>query len=108
VNDRLKAAFAGAFSEAGFKTGNRNSRFALEASLTVSPMPGNRYFNARYTVDAALKDTRTGAELFVYNAANRESHPASQENAADRAVIGALRAVREEFPAVLRAYLERE
>lgn len=104
---QIKAAFAEAFTGAGFKTGNRNSRFALEASLSIVPMPKGAYFNARYTVDAALKDTQSGAELFTYNVSNRESHPASQENAADRAVAGALRAVREGFPGVLQAYLSR-
>ncbi|MDR2178266.1 MAG: hypothetical protein LBP20_09550 [Treponema sp.] len=62
VDGQIKAAFAGVFTGAGFRTGNRNSRFALEAVLTVTPVEKNQYFNARYTVDAGLKDTQTGAE----------------------------------------------
>jgi hypothetical protein len=106
VNGRLKAAFAGAFTAEGFKTGSRNSRYALEVALTITPAPKTAYFNARYTVDAVLKDTQTGMELFTYNAANRESHPAGQEEANNRVITGALRKITEEFPAVLRDYLD--
>ncbi|MDR1444626.1 MAG: LPP20 family lipoprotein [Treponema sp.] len=102
---RFRAAFAGAFTAAGFRTGNRNSRFALEAKVTMSPAPQNRFFNTRYTVDAVLKDTQTGAEIFTYNAANRESHVASQADADNRAVIGAERTIVEEFPKTLQEYL---
>jgi hypothetical protein len=106
VNGRLKAAFAGVFTAEGFKTGSRNSRYALEVALTITPAPKTAYFNARYTVDAVLKDTQTGTELFTYNAANRESHPAGQEEANNRVITGALRKITEEFPAVLRDYLD--
>jgi hypothetical protein len=57
-------------------------------------------------VDAALVDTGTGAELFTFNIANRESHPASQEDADNRALIGAQRKITEDFPAALREYLD--
>jgi hypothetical protein len=104
VNGRFKAAFAGAFTAAGFRTGNRNSRFALEAAVIMTPAARNRYFNTRYTVDAVLRDTQTGAELFTYNAASRESHPASQADADNRAIIGAERRITEEFPEILQEY----
>jgi hypothetical protein len=103
---RFRAAFAGAFTAAGFRTGNRNSRFALEAAVTMSAAPQNRFFNTRYTIDAVLKDTQTGAELFTYNAANRESHVASQADADNRAIIGAERKITEEFPKILQEYLD--
>jgi hypothetical protein len=106
LNGRIKAAFAEVFTAAGFRTGNRNSRFALEVSVDMKPAAGGRYFNTRYTVDAVLKDTRTGAGLFSYNAANRESHPAGQEEADNRAVTGAERKIAAEFPGVLREYLD--
>jgi hypothetical protein len=105
VNGRIKAAFAGAFTAAGFRTGNRNSRFALEAAVTMTPAARNMYFNTRYTVDAVLRDTLTGAELFTYNTANRESHTASQADADNRAIIGAERKIAEEFPEILQEYL---
>ncbi|MDR0589555.1 MAG: LPP20 family lipoprotein [Spirochaetaceae bacterium] len=105
INGRIKAAFAGAFTSLGFRTGNRNSRFALEVTTTFTPAPQGRYFNTRYTVDAVLKDTRTGAELFTYNIGNRESHPANQSDADNRALIGAERKITEEFPEILQEYL---
>jgi hypothetical protein len=106
VNGRIRAAFSGVFTAAGFKTGNRNSRYALEVALVIAPAPKNAYFNTRYTVDAVLKDTQTGAELFTYNIANRESHPASQEDADNRVIIAVPRRVAEEFPGVLQDYLD--
>jgi hypothetical protein len=106
VNGRVKAAFAGIFTDEGFKTGNRNSRYALEVTLVTAPAPKTAYFNTRYTLNAVLKDTKTGAELFTYNAANRESHPASQEDADGRMIIGVQRKITEEFPALLREYLD--
>ena len=102
---RIKAAFAKPFTDMGFRTGNTNSRFALEVTLNLTPAAPGKYFNTRYTVDAVLKDTQTGAELFTYNAANRESHPANQEEADNRAVIGAIRKIEEEFPQTLQDYI---
>jgi hypothetical protein len=108
VNGRIRAAFAGVFTEAGFRTGNSNSRFVLEAAMNLTPADKSRYFNTRYTVDAVLKDTRTGAELFSYNASNRESHPAGQAEADNRAVIGAEKKIASEFPAIMREYLNSD
>jgi hypothetical protein len=106
VDGRFRAAFAGTFTAAGFKTGNRNSRYALFVSYTAAPTPKSAYFNTRYTVNAVLVDTKTEAELFTYSASSRESHPAGQEQADSRAVIGALRKITDEFPAVLQEYLD--
>jgi hypothetical protein len=106
VNGRLKAAFSGVFTAAGFKTGSRNSRYVLEVTLSTAPAPKTAYFNTRYTVDAMLKDTQTGAELFSYNIANRESHPASQEDADNRGIIAVSRRIADEFPKALQDYLD--
>jgi hypothetical protein len=104
-NGRIRTAFANALSAEGFKTGSRNSRFAVEVTLSASPAPKNAYFNTRYTVDAALIDGSTGAELFTFNITDRESHPASQEDADNRALVGAQRKIAEMFPVALREYL---
>jgi hypothetical protein len=106
INGRIKSAFAGAFTAAGFRTGSPNSRYAMEVTITFTPAARGRYFNSRYTVDAALTDTRTGSTLFSYSAANRESHPASQEEADNRALTGAERKITAEFPGVLQEYLD--
>jgi hypothetical protein len=105
-NGRIRAAFANALTAEGFKTGGRDSRFVVEAALSVFPAPKSSYFNARYTVDAALVDTRTGAELFTFNITDRESHPAGQEEADSRVLTGAQRKIAENFPAALREYLD--
>jgi hypothetical protein len=103
---RIRAAFANVFTAAGFRTGNRNSRYALDVTLTTAPAPKTAYFNTRYTLDAVLRDTQTGTELFSYNAANRESHPASQEDADSRVLVGVQRRIADEFPRVLEEYLD--
>jgi hypothetical protein len=103
---RIRAAFANALTAEGFKTGGRDSRFAIEAALSVFPAPKTVYFNTRYTVDAALMDMSTGAELFTFNFASRESHLSSQESADSRVLIGAQRKIAEEFPAALREYID--
>jgi hypothetical protein len=105
VINRVKSAFTTAFSSAGFRTGSASSRYALIATISIAPATQNRYYNTRYNVDAVLKDTRSGAELFPFNITNRESHPGSQEEANNRAVIGAERKVKEEFPGILQDYL---
>ncbi|MDR2534636.1 MAG: LPP20 family lipoprotein [Treponema sp.] len=105
IDGRIKASFAKAFTDLGFRTGNQNSRFALEVTVNINPAEKNTYYNTRYTVDAVLKDAATGAELFTYNIANREAHPASQAEANNRAVLGALKKIDQEFAEVLQGYL---
>ncbi|MDR2020947.1 MAG: hypothetical protein LBQ14_09300 [Treponema sp.] len=103
---RIRAAFANALTAEGFKTGGRNSRFVVEAGLSSFPAPKTVYFNTRYAVDAVLVDTDTGAELFTFNITGRESHPASQEDADNRVLIGAQRKISEDFPGALREYID--
>jgi hypothetical protein len=105
-NGRIRSAFAGVFTTAGFKTGSRNSRYALEATMVLTEAPKNQFYNARYTVDAVLKDTQEGIELFSYNIASRESHTQSQEEANNRVYIGAVRKIEAEFPEILQEYLD--
>jgi len=105
-NGQIRAAFARAFTNQGFRTGNSNSRYALEVKLTLEAAPKNQYYNTRYTVDAILKDTQTGTELLTYNAYDRESHPASQADADNRAILGALKAIEGEFPGKLQEFLD--
>lgn len=105
-NGRIKAAFAGIFTTAGFKTGNNNSRYALEVTASLDPADKNRYFNSRCTIDAVLKDTQTEAELFSYNFIFRGAHPGSQAEADNRAIVGAEKKIIEEFPASLQEYLQ--
>jgi hypothetical protein len=105
-HERIRNAFAGVFTGEGFKTGGRNSRYILEVTMVLSAAPRNQFYNTRYTVNAVLKDTQNGTELFGYNTANRESHTQNQEEADNRAYIGAERKIKAEFSGVLREYLE--
>jgi hypothetical protein len=105
-NGRIEAAFAKALVAEGFRTGGSNSRFVVKAAFSTAAAPKTAYFNTRYTVDAALVDTAAGAELFTFNIANRESHPAGQESADNRALIAAEKKITDDFPASLREYLE--
>lgn len=105
-HDRIRNAFAGIFTGEGFKTGGVNSRYTLEVAMILSEAPRNQYYNTRYTMNAVLKDIQSGVELFVYNTAGRESHSQSQEDAVNRAYIGAERKIKAEFPGLLREYLE--
>jgi len=104
---RFKAVFAKAFTGQGFRTGSANSRFALVVKFSMETAPKNQYYNTRYTVDAVLKDTQTGAELFTFNKSDRESHPAGQVDADNRAILGALKVIDAEFPAVLAEFLNQ-
>jgi hypothetical protein len=105
---RIKAVFANAFTSQGFRTGGSSSRFVLAVKFSMETAPRQQYYNTRYTVDAVLKDMQTGAELLTYNAWDRESHPASQADADNRALIGALRAIEQEFPGILAEYLNKK
>jgi hypothetical protein len=105
-NERIRNAFAGAFTDTGFRIGNRNSRYTLEVTMVLSDAPKNQYYNTRYTVNASLKDTQNETELFAYNIATRASHTQSQDDADNRAYIEAERKIKAEFPGVLRGYLE--
>ena len=105
VGGRIRAAFATVFTNQGFRTGNQSSRFVLEVKINLESVPGNQFYNTRYTVDAILKDTQTGAELLSYNIAGREAHPSSQDSANNRAVIGAQQKIEKEFPIILAEFL---
>jgi hypothetical protein len=105
VDGRFKAVFAKAFTGLGFRTGSDNSRFVLELTVNLEPAPRNSYFNTLYTINAVLKDTQNKSELFTYNIADRESHPSSQAEANNRAVIVALRRIEGEFSGILKEHL---
>jgi hypothetical protein len=105
VDGRFRAVFAKAFTNLGFLTGSDNSRFILELTVNLEPALRNSYFNTFYTINAVLKDTRNKSELFTYNIADRESHPLSQAEANNRAVIVALRRIEEEFFEILKEHL---
>jgi len=110
-NGRIKAAFAGKFTDLGFKTGNRNSRYVLEVIVTMEPMgQGGRFYNTRYSIDAVLTDTSDGSALFTYNIASKSAHPKSQADADNRAFVEAEQTINSKdktgFASYLRDYLD--
>ncbi|MDR0539098.1 MAG: LPP20 family lipoprotein [Spirochaetaceae bacterium] len=106
LNGRLKAAFAGALSALGLNTGNANARYTLDIDFRLHAAPQNKFYNTRYTLNAVLADSASGTALFTWNVADRQSHPASQQEADNRAILGALRKIEEEFPVLLETYLD--
>lgn len=109
TNGAFTAAFTKAFADEGIAvSGNNRSRYALNANVTIAPEGrSGRYWKARYTIDAALKDMNTGVVLLHFNTSDRESHPASQDSAINRARMIAERVINEKFPAELRKTMEK-
>jgi hypothetical protein len=105
-DSRIEAAFAKAFTDQGFRTGASNSRYVLEFALKLERETGERDFSTTCIVDAILKDTRNGTNLFSYNLRHREGHPSSQATADSRALQRTAERVGNEFPGVLQNNME--
>jgi hypothetical protein len=101
---RIKSAFAGVLSDAGFRTGNSSSRYVVRAKLGLSPvdLPNQPNKFSRFVLDAALTDG--DATLFPFNINGREGH-VSQSEADQRAIRRAEARVKEEYGGVLQNYL---
>jgi hypothetical protein len=105
MNGRLKAAFAGVFSEMGFRTGNSGSRYVLNATLTISPVElNNQNKFSRYEIDANLVDTTDNTVLMPYSVNGREGH-ANQSEADQRALRAAEGKVKEAYAENLEEFL---
>jgi hypothetical protein len=104
--DRLKGAFAAVINKQGFRSGGVNSRYALNAVVTLAPveLPNQQNKFARYTVDANLVDTSTGGVLLPYAINGREGH-ISQPEAENRAIMAAERKINGEYGKLLSDYL---
>jgi hypothetical protein len=103
---RIRGAFAGVLSGAGFRTGNNSSRYVVRAALSVSPvdLPNQPNKFSRFVLDAAFTDGNTNAVLFPFNINGREGH-VSQSEADQRAIRRAEARVKEEYGKVLQEYL---
>ncbi|GHT82503.1 hypothetical protein FACS1894137_01510 [Spirochaetia bacterium] len=107
-DDRIRAAFAGVFSAAGFRTGGGNSRYQLKVRLSLSEaqLPNQSVKFARYVVDGNFTDTAAGAVLFPYNINGREGHSTLSE-AETRAVRAAENKIKEDYAEALSVFLSR-
>ncbi|MDR0389632.1 MAG: LPP20 family lipoprotein [Spirochaetaceae bacterium] len=104
---RVRSAFAGAFSAAGFGAGAGSSPYRMVVSLSLSPieLPGNSNKFIRYAVSGKLIETKTGNEVFPFSISGREGH-LSQSEAENRAIRVIEQKIRESFSAEFSAYLE--
>jgi hypothetical protein len=108
MQNRIRGAFSGALTKAGFRTGGNDSRYVLKASLALNEVvyQDNPYKWIRYVVDASLIDTSTGAVLFPYNINDREGHTSLSEAEA-RAVRSAENKIGGDYFNALGAFLSR-
>ncbi|GHV80304.1 hypothetical protein AGMMS49944_20950 [Spirochaetia bacterium] len=105
---RIRAAFTSALSAAGFRAGDTNSRYQLQArlSFTEVQLPGQTNKFTRYVIDGNFTNTSTGAVLFPYNINGREGHITLPE-AENRAVKAAEDKIKGEYPGALTSFLFR-
>jgi hypothetical protein len=107
-DNRIRAAFAAALSSAGFRTGGSNSRYQLQARISLSEVEMSNQTNkfVRYSIEGNFVDTSTAEVLFPYSIVGREGHPILSEAEA-RAVRAAENKIREEYTQSLSAYLSQ-
>jgi hypothetical protein len=107
-DNRIRSAFASAFSSVGFRTGGNNSRYQLQARISLSEveLPNQTNKFVRYSIEGNFVDTSTGDILFPYSIVGREGHPILSE-AENRAVRAAESKIREAYTQSLSAYLSQ-
>ncbi len=103
---RISSVFETVISASGFKTGGSDSRYALEASLALSPvsLADNDNKFVRYIVDAKLVDRQNGTVLIPFSINGREGH-ATETEAENRAVRIAQQKIGTAFGKEFSAYL---
>jgi hypothetical protein len=107
-DDRIRAAFISALSAAGFRTGGDNSRYQIQArlSLTEVKLPNQTNTFVRYLIDGNFTNTPTGAILFPDTINGREGHITLPEAEA-RALRSAENKIKDEYAEALSAFLSR-
>jgi hypothetical protein len=105
---RIKSAFSQALTTAGFRTGGNDSRYVLNASVSLEEavFPNNPQKYVRYLVDSRLTDTSTGTVLFPYSVTDRVGHSILSE-AENRALREAEASIRNSYVKGLGAYLSQ-
>ena len=102
----ILSAFTNAFTDQGFRIGSANSRYAFEINVRIERATRGQSFSTTYIVDAVLRDTLNGTQLFRYNFSHPEPHPTSQTEANTRAQRRTVEKIENEFPGVLRERLD--
>jgi hypothetical protein len=103
--NRVENAFAVALGRLGFKSGGKNNRYVLNAtlSLTQANLPGNSFEFCRYNIDSYLTDTMSGGKIAPYNITGREGHTAMSE-AEIRAVSAAAKKIESGYEQVFNDF----
>ncbi|MDR2072259.1 MAG: LPP20 family lipoprotein [Spirochaetaceae bacterium] len=106
--NRIGGAFAAALTSAGFRTGGKDSRYALRVNFSMEEISylNNPYRWIRYVVDASLVDTSTGTVLFPYTINDREGH-ANIRGAENSALSSAETVIKEKYVNALGIFLTR-
>jgi 23S rRNA maturation mini-RNase III len=107
-NNRVQAAIAKSLADRGFRSGGNNSRYRVEAELTLEEAPSTQNVFVRYTLTANFIDARANnAVLIPYDLiTGREGH-SSLPNAENRALTTVERKIDEEYAERLNDYLSR-
>jgi hypothetical protein len=105
---RIQSALAKVLTDLGFRSGGNNSRYIVNAQLTISEAQvANQTFKfARYEITADLNDTSTNQTLVPFSISGREGHNLLPE-AENVALRAAERAISEEFSYMINDYLSR-
>jgi hypothetical protein len=106
---RVQGAFAKILADAGFRSGGTNTRYRLDASLSLTEdvRPGQPNIFVRYVLDASLVDTEArGTVLVPYNVSDRAGHNSLQA-AEDRAYLEVERKIDKDFRELLSNYLSQ-
>lgn len=106
---RIQAAFTKALTELGFRSGGTNSRYKVDAqlSLTEVQVQNSPYKWSRYVLNSNLVDTVPSPVVLVpYNINGREGHQTLSE-AENRAVTSAERQIGDDFKGLIQDYLSR-
>lgn len=105
---RIQVAFAKALAGLGFRSGGTNSRYRVEADLSLqeAQYPNQQNIFIRYTLAANFVDTNGGEVLAPYIINDREGHISLAE-AENRVVTAAERKIGAEYANLLSDYLSR-
>jgi hypothetical protein len=106
---RIRAAFAQAIGNVGFRTGDNSSPYSLEVTLSLSEvqLANQQNIFVRYEISANLMDIKSKQGLLpVYSINGREGHITLSE-AENRAIAAAERRINEEYRNLLEENLLR-
>jgi hypothetical protein len=106
--NRIRSAFAKAFTDEGFRTGGNNSPYRLQGRISFSevqlPNQSNKF--VRYVLEGNFVETATEEILFSYNVNGREGHLSIPE-AETRALRAAETKIKDDYAETLSSFLAR-